>query len=219
MSRPESSTLEKRAARTYIFRVTLAGKPADIPGVDGMKDGLWVLPRNPTGVGYQGNARTMTFATGTTTARADQQGVDPPTITIQGTFGEAGAWKPGLKGGLDGRRSQRALENLIRGFLKLTAEEGREGRGTHALEWHDTYRDEHWLVAPALVPYGQEDSSRPYMESYNVRLTGLDRVDAKVPEGSSLNRAMLDRHGACPLNPRCRYGGPFVKGCPYRSAK
>ncbi len=219
MARPESSTIQKRDTRAYLFRVTLNGKPVNIPGVDGMKDGIWVLPRNPQGVQYQAGARSMVFPTGIMTSRSDQQGVDAPVINISGSFGENGAWKPGVTGGIDGRRSQRAFENLIRGYLKLTAEEGRVGNPMHVMEFHDTYRDESWVVAPAMVPYGQEDASRPLMESYTVRLTALDRVDAKRPEGNKLNRSMLDRHGACPLNPRCRYGGPFVKGCPYRSGK
>ena len=219
MSRPESSTIQKRQSRAYLFRVTLSGKPVNIPGVDGMENGVWVLPRNPTGVQYQANARSMTFATGTQTSRADQQGVDAPVISVSGTFGERGAWEPGVQGGLDGRRSQRAFENLVRGFLKLAAQEGRTGAPMHVMEFHDTYRDESWYVTPAVVPYGSEDASRPLMESYSVRLTALARVDSAAPEGSLLSRKMLDRHGPCPLNPRCRYGGPFVKGCPYRSGK
>lgn len=217
MAAPEQSTRALRDARAYIFRVLLNDKPRSIPGVDGMEDGLFILPRNPVSVQYQAGMRNFVYAVGTSEMRADQQGVDPPLIQIGVNFGERGSWDDKTQQGMDGRRSIRALENLVRGYAKAVAEAGRKRQPLHVLEFHDIYREESWVVTPLNVPYGMEDAGRPYTEDGSVRLQALTRADDAIPPADPIPARMRDRARLCPLNPACKYGGPFEKGCPYRS--
>lgn len=206
-----------RDARAYIFRVLLRGQPRNIDGVDGMEGGLFILPRHPVSVQYQAGPRTFTYATGTQEMRADQQGVDPPLITLAYDFGERGGYDPRTRQGMDGRRATRALENLIRGYLKAAANAGRNRRDIHVLEFHDLYREQGWVVTPQNVPYGGEDAGRPYAESGVIRLQALRPADDAIPAADPLPERLRDGVNACPLNPACKYGGPFEPGCPFRS--
>lgn len=219
MARPDPTTLNLREARAYIFRLLYKGKPHQMSGVDGMQNGLFVLPRNPIQVGYQANPRKFSYAVGTLEKRGDIQGVDPPIITIGLDFGERGSYDAHSKLGLDGRRAMRALENLMRGYLKNVAESGRSRMPLHVLEFHDIYRGESWVVIPENVPYGSEDAGRPYSENAMLRLEAQRRVDDgnKIDPVDSLPKRIRDKFAQCPLNPACKYGGPFEKGCPYRS--
>lgn len=219
MARPEPSTLALREARAYIFRVLLSGQPRNFDDVDGMQGGLFILPRHPVSVQYQASPRTFVYATGIHEMRADQQGVDPPLITIGYDFGERGGYDPKSKRGLDGRRATRALEDLIRAYLKAAAERGRNRQDIHVLEFHDIYRGGSWVVAPQNVPYGAEDAARPYAESGVIRLQALRPADHAIPPVNPLPARLRDKHAACPLNPGCKYGGPFAPGCPYRSSQ
>lgn len=220
MAKPSPETLRLRASRAYIFRVLYQGKPRNIEGVAGMENGEWVMPVYPASVNYRSQARSMVYATsggaGGGERGADEQGKDPPIITLSGTFSEQGAYRPGV-GGLDGRAAQRAFENLIGGYLKLVHDEGMLRNPMHVLEWHDLYREESWVVTPANVPYGTEDSSRPLIESYQLSLTALHRTTTPaIHSPDPISLAAVQKHGNCPLNPRCRFGGPSVPGCPWR---
>lgn len=220
MARPDSTTLQLREARAYIFRVLYKGKPKKLSGVASMtSDGLFVLPRNPIQVNYQAGPRKFSYAVGTMEKRADVQGVDPPIITIGVDFGERGSYDAKSGKGLDGRRAMRALESLIRGYLKAVAEAGRDRMPLHVLEFHDIYRGESWVVMPENVPYGAEDAGRPVSESATLRLEALRRVEEghKIDPAKSLPPKLREKAHHCPLHPACKYGGPSEAGCPYRN--
>ncbi|PIG96872.1 hypothetical protein [Deinococcus sp. UR1] len=219
MARPEHSTLALRDARAYIFRVLLNGKPRNYDDIDGMRDGMFILPRHPISVAYQAGARTFTFATGTTTMRADQQGVDPPVIQLSLNFGERGGYDAASRQGMDGRRSMRAVESLIRAYLKAAANAGRARQPIPVLEFHDIYRGESWVVTPQSVPYGMEDAGRPYTEDGSLRLQALERADTTIPPSDPIPARLKDKVNMCPLHPVCKYGGPFESGCPFRGKK
>lgn len=215
MATPTKHTLDLRDARAYVFRVLYKGKPRNIEGVEGMKGGEFVLPRNPVSVQYQAAPRTGLHASGTLEQIADHQGVEPPTITLGLDFGERGSYDTKSGKGMDGRQIQRALEDLIRGYLKATTNQGRKRQPMHVLEFHDIYRGESWVVTPQNVPYGMEDNSRPFAESSSLRLQALRRADDAIPPADPISAALRDKFHACPLNPGCKYGGPREKGCPY----
>lgn len=215
MARPTQKTLNLREARAYAFRVLLKGKPRTISGVEGMKDGLFFLPRHPTNVQYLAQNRSTTYASGVHERRSDQQGVDPPTISLTLDFGERGGYDALTQKGLDGRAATRALENLIRGYIKAVATSGRRRAPLHELEFHDIYRREAWIVEPQNVPYGTEDSARPYSESITLRLLALRRADHAIAPANPLPQQMRNKYTFCPLHPNCKYGGASRKGCPF----
>lgn len=210
MASPNPTTVRARNRAAYILRLTHpSGKTPD-PGLPGVRKGELRLPLSPQSINYDAAPRQQVYPTGVSTAGADVQGKSPPVITIAGTFGERGSMA--LR--MDGREWHRALEAFVEWYLVKVAEEGRARQPQHELEWHDTYRDEHWVVTPLNVPYGAQDASAPRRESYTLRLQGLREADRDRQEPDTLARALNNPLSACPYTPDCAFGGPRCPGCP-----
>ncbi len=208
MFRAKASTQKKRRAAAYILRVTYQGRPANPGGLTGLKNGEFRLPLAPQNIRYEASARTATHALHGENV-ADEHGMNPPDITISGTFGEA------TRGGLDGIEWQRALEDLIEWYARVNLTDGLARRPLHELEWHDTFRGEHWVVTPKAVPYGEQDASKPVTESYTLRLEALRKV-AAPPVRAAPAPLSVTSSALCPLYPGCVTGGEFDAQCPYR---
>ena len=180
MAKPTSETLNKRLAGGYIIRLFELGAPVgSVPGCSGYQGGEFRLPLAPQSIKSESRARTYIHPLGPENA-AEVHGLAPQVLTISGTFGE------GVFGGNDGRGWQRDLEQLV--YYYFTDNYRRNSLRLPQLDmaWHDLYRDDHWYVAPEGVPLGNQDSSSPYRETYNLRLSCLRKFDGGVPGASPL---------------------------------
>jgi hypothetical protein len=202
--RAKPSTTRKRAASAYILRILLQGKPAN-PGLPGLKGGEFRLPLAPANITYEDSARTqMNAVTGGN--QVDEHGLNPPSITIGGTFGEA------TRGGMDGIEWQRALEGVIRWYMAQNLKRGLARQPLYIMEWHDTFVNQSWVVTPRATPWGIRDASKPVTESYTLRLDGVRSADTPKPA----QPLALSLGGLCPFFPGCQSGGPADAHCPFR---
>ncbi len=210
MSRPSDETLRLRRSSVYVLRLLAPnGRPAN-PGLPGVTNGEFRFEYAPQRVEYQDGLRAQVVPQGATGALADVQGISPPAITVNFTFGEAGRLPTG---GLDGRELHAAIEGVVRWYVTRVAAEGRARQALHTLEWHDPYKAQHWVVIPMNTPYGARDATGPYKESATLKLQALTRADQGAPAAPLIRFALANPVSACPYAPNCGQGGPRCAGC------
>lgn len=188
MARPTTAHRQRHEHAAYVLRITERGRAHPVAGnpVAG-RDGTFPLPIPPQAV--RGTADAYLGVMDTRDGRIiDEQGHAPPTFEVQGQF----LLTPKRANGalLDGYEFQRALEHFITYYLTENRARARQRQPLLEMEWHDTFGEQHWVVAPSLIPIGQRDSGSPVTEKWTLKLTGVRRVTTDTPSIDTVRDAM-----------------------------
>lgn len=219
MESRQTTQMRKQAA--YILRMVRNGKYLKPPTVNPNaldERGWFKFPLAPQTIDYRSQSRSSVYPLGQW-ARAEEHGVNPPLISLQGTFARQATYNPAKPDiTLDGYQWQRALEDYINYYLHENYEAGVSRRPLITLEWCDTYRNEYWVVKPEGVPYSHQDSNAPMRESYDLRFTALTPISRTQIQADQLTQDLAaGEENLCAFFPDCKIkGNPFIAGCKYR---
>lgn len=201
MARLTATHRQRHEQAAYVLRLTERSRAHPVPGNPvAALDGTFPLPIPPQAI--RATADAYLGVMDTRDGRIiDEQGVAPPEFEVQGQF----LITPKRANGalLDGYEFQRALEHFINYYLTQNRERARARQPLLAMEWHDVYGEQHWVVAPRLVPIGQRDSGSPVTEKWTLKLTGVQPAENPTRSVDTVGLAMRPDpntlvRGACP---------------------
>ncbi|MBW6396022.1 hypothetical protein KZX47_12795 [Thermus sp. SYSU G05001] len=190
MAAPTREHRQRLQEAAYLLRIREGGKPHPVPGhpVAG-RDGVFPLPLPPQAVRGEQPAR-LGYMPARAWAVVDVQGLEAPTWEIEGQFLLTPRSVRGVR--LDAYGWTRALEEFVRYFLEENRQRGQAKKPLLTLEWHDFYRDEHWEVAPRLVPLAAQSAAQPLVERWSLRLQGVKPVGAPPKPEDRVKQSLFE---------------------------